>query len=296
MKQTHLPVLLKEVLDYLKPKDGGVYVDGNLGLGGHTEAVLKQSSPSGRVIGFEWDEEAINIAKERLAVYGDRVQFVRQNFARMKEALNDLGVSAVDGVLLDLGVSSLQLDKSGRGFSFKGGEPLDMRMDNQGKYTAADMVNTATKEELADIFYHYGEERQARRIADFIVQERKRKPITTTDHLVDVIKKAVPSRFYPKKIHVATKVFQALRIAVNHEFENLSDALATAPGLLRENGRLCVISFHSIEDRLVKQAFQKNSSLQIVTKKPVIAGTEECAENPRARSAKLRVALLRGTA
>lgn len=289
----HQPVLLAEVIDYLKPKDGGVYVDGNLGLGGHTEAILEHSAPGGLVIGFDWDEEAMRHAKKRLFSYGERVRFVRQNFADMKKALAEMEIDKVDGVLLDLGMSSLQLDQSTRGFSFKGGEMLDMRMDMRSETTAADLVNKCTKDELADIFYHYGEERQARRIADFIVQERKRNRIATTDQLVSVIKKAVPKRFQPKKIHVATKVFQALRIAVNRELENLNTVLTDIPQILKNDGRICVISFHSLEDRMVKQSFQNNNMLQVITKKPVIATATECSKNPRARSAKLRAAALR---
>ena len=206
----------------------------------------------------------------------------------------DLDIHRIDGLLLDLGLSSLQLDKSGRGFSFKGSEPLDMRMDERVRLTAAELVNKASEDDLADIFYYYGEERQARRIADWIVKARKQKVINTTDQLVDIVYHAVPRRFHPKKIHVATKVFQGLRIAVNRELENLKKILEDGAALLTPGARFCVISFHSLEDRMVKQAFRENPSLKVLTKKPVLPSAEECSRNPRARSAKLRVAQAEG--
>lgn len=202
----------------------------------------------------------------------------------------ELGIDRIDGLLLDLGLSSLQLDGSGRGFSFKGSEPLDMRMDERVKGTAADLLNSASQEDLADIFYYYGEERQARPIAARIVEARKKTPFTTTDQLVAVVEQAVPRRFHPQKIHVATKVFQALRIAVNRELENLDQVLADGAALLAPGARFCVISFHSLEDRMVKRAFRENPRLKVLTAKPVVPGNEECKANPRARSAKLRIA------
>jgi len=293
MGELHRPVLLHEVLQWLAPGDGGVYVDGNLGLGGHAEKILEQSAPSGRLIGFDWDAAAMALAQQRLAPFGDRVHLVRRNFATIKETLAELGVEKVDGLLLDLGLSSLQLDVSGRGFSFRGDEPLDMRMDDRSPRTAADLVNTASQDELADIFYYYGEERQARPIAARIVVARQEERLTTTAQLVRVVEAAVPRRFHPRKIHVATKVFQALRIAVNRELENLVRILADGVDVLRPGGRFCVITFHSLEDRLVKQAFNGNPALQVLTRKPVVAGAVELAENQRSRSAKLRVAEVR---
>jgi len=290
MDARHQPVLLAEVLQWLAPRDGGIYVDGNLGLGGHSAKILEASAPSGQLVAFDWDAAAMDIARERLAEFGDRVHFVRQNFAAVKDELAGLGIGKVDGLLLDLGLSSLQLDESGRGFTFKGSEPLDMRMDDRGAKTAADLLNTASQDELADIFYYYGEERQARPIAARIVEARRSEPFVTTEQLVKVVEWAVPKRFHPKKIHVATKVFQALRIAVNRELENLAQILADGAGLLAPGGRFCVISFHSLEDRLVKQAFNDNPVLRVLTRKPIVAGAEELAVNSRARSAKLRVA------
>lgn len=286
----HLPVLLDEVVDCLAPVDGGIYVDGNLGLGGHAERILEISAPGGRVIGFDWDAEALAQAEKRLARFGDRALCVHRNFTALEETLVEHGVEHIDGLLLDLGLSSLQLDTRGRGFSFKGGEPLDMRMDRRRKATAADLVNTLGQHELADIFYYYGEERQARRIAEEVVAARKRQPLCTTEQLVAVVEQAVPRRFHPRKIHVATKVFQALRIAVNQELENLQTILAVGPRLLKVGGRFCVISFHSLEDRLVKKAFHDDPLLAVLTSKPIVPGDAECQRNPRARSAKLRAA------
>ncbi|MDH3359354.1 MAG: 16S rRNA (cytosine(1402)-N(4))-methyltransferase RsmH [Desulfobulbaceae bacterium] len=290
MKELHQSVLLPEVLEWLAPEDGGIYVDGNLGLGGHSAKILEACAPEGKLIAFDWDAEAMAIAQERLACFGDRVSFVRQNFAAVKDVLAELGIDKVNGLLLDLGLSSLQLDESGRGFTFKGSEPLDMRMDDRGAKTAADLLNTASQEELADIFFYYGEERQARPIAASIVEKRRKEPFVTTEQLVTVVEWAIPKRFHPRKINVATKVFQALRIAVNRELENLAQVLEDGPKVLAPGGRFCVISFHSLEDRLVKQAFQKNPALRVLTRKPIIAGAGELAANPRSRSAKLRVA------
>ncbi len=290
MDTIHQSVLLEETVGYLSPKDNGIYVDGCLGLGGHTARILEVSSPGGSVIGFDWDADAMAMARERLAPFGNRVTFVRKNYSSIKETLAGLGVDGIDGLVLDLGLSSFQLDLSGRGFSFKGSEPLDMRMDDRAEETAADIVNTATEEDLADIFYHFGEERQARPIAAAIVDERKKERIFTTDRLVRIVEGSIPKRFHPKKIHVATKVFQGLRIAVNRELDNLVTALRDSAGLLKPGGRMSIISFHSLEDRLVKRFFREHHDLDVVTKKPVKARKEELENNPRARSAKLRAA------
>ena len=286
----HQSVLLEEVIAFLAPVNGGVYVDTNLGLGGHAERILMASAPDGRLIGFEWDQEALALARQRLAPFGDRVEFVGHNFAEMPHCLHELGISTVDGILCDLGLSSYQLDGSRRGFSFKGSQPLDMRMDSRLGQTAAELIHTASEEELADMFFYFGEERQARRIASFVVESRKKDRIETTDQLVAIVEQAVPKKFHPQKIHVATKVFQALRIAVNHELDNLITLLKVAPEMLKNEAKFCVISFHSLEDRLVKRAFGDSPSLAILTKRPVVAGEEELTTNPRARSAKLRVA------
>ncbi len=286
----HVPVLLEEVLHYLQPHAGGVYVDGNLGLGGHAGAILAEGGPQCRLIGFDWDEEAQKRARQNLAPFGDQVVFVRKNFADIKSELTKRNIAGVDGLLLDLGLSSLHLDESGRGFSFKGEEPLDMRMDTRQQVTAAEILASASQEELADIFYLFGEERQARPIAKAIVDRRIKAPLLTTRELADLVAKTIPRRFHPKKIHVATKVFQGLRIAVNGELDNLVTVLADGAQVLRPGGRFCVISFHSLEDRLVKRAFRDNPRLRTLTAKPVVASPEEVARNSRSRSAKLRVA------
>ncbi len=292
-KVIHHPVLLNETIQYLEPADNGIYVDGTLGLGGHTTKILEKCGPGGKVIGFEWDATALKLAQKKLSPYGERIQVIRRNFAQIKETLAELGLSQIDGLLLDLGFSSLQLDASGRGFSFKGREPLDMRMDDRRTLTAAELVNEAGGQELADIFYHYGGERCSRRIAANIVEARGKARIETTDILAEIVSKSIPRRFHPKKIHVATKVFQALRIAVNHELENLDKILDDAPSILKPGAKFCVISFHSLEDRLVKWKFRNNQVYKVLTKKPVVPGLEERRVNPRSRSAKLRVAAIK---
>ena len=272
-------------------------MDATLGLGGHTEQILARSTPTGRVIAFDWDLRAIDLAKERLASFRDRLTFVHRSYAEIELGLAQAGVTKVDGILLDLGLSSLQLDSSvedvGRGFSFQGKEPLDMRMDQRTTRTAAELINNATEQELADIFYYYGEEKQARRIAAQLVKARKKTRFETTDQLAELVARAIPRRFHPWKIHVATRVFQAVRIAVNQELENLATLLKKAPSLLNPGARLCIISFHSLEDRLVKWGFRNDPCWEILTKKPVLPGRDEARANPRARSAKLRVAALR---
>lgn len=286
----HTSVLLAECMHYLAPETGKLYVDGTLGLGGHTEAILRASGPEGRVIAFEWDESAMQHAVQRLSGFQDRLTIIRRNFAELSEGLAEIGVSEIDGLLIDIGVSSLQLDMGERGFSFQRDEVLDMRMDNRGKATAESILASCSEQELADIFYYYGEERQARPIALAIVEARKVEQIRTTKQLVSIVAHAVPKRFHPKKIHVATRVFQALRIAVNTELENLSRILDDGVRLLKPGARFCVISFHSLEDRIVKRKFKNNSMLQVLTNKPVMSSKDEITANPRSRSARLRVA------
>ncbi len=289
--QLHVPVMVDEVLDCLQPKPDGVYVDGTLGLGGHGLAILEKSSPSGRLVGFEWDREAAALAAERLAGFKERVRIIRASYADLLQELEKIGVEGVDGLLVDLGVSSLQFDRGQRGFSFQVDAPLDMRMNQDLEVTAADIVAGSDEGELADILYHYGEERQARRIARFICEARVVEPVQTTFQLANLIKKAVPRRFHPDKIHVATRTFQALRIAVNRELDNLVRLFEDVPEIMKPGGRFCVITFHSLEDRIVKQAFRKNNKLQVLTKKPLEPSAEEITVNPRARSARLRGAV-----
>lgn len=286
----HCSVLPLETIEFLAPKSDGVYVDGTLGLGGHTEAILQNSGPNGRVIAFDWDEAAIAKSRERLKSFGDRLTIIRRNFSEIAEGLDEVGLNKVDGILIDIGLSSLQLDQGGRGFSFQRDEPLDMRMDTRREVTAASILNRGTEQELADIFYYYGEEKQARRIASFVVKERLKQPLKTSMQFADLVAGAVPKAFHPKRIHVATRVFQALRIAVNTELENLAGILETGVDRLLPGARFCVISFHSLEDRMVKRKFRDNKQLKVLTKKPVAAGHEEQEKNRRSRSARLRVA------
>ena len=289
-EEIHRPVLLDEVLRYLDPVPGGLYVDGTLGLGGHTAAILSRCSPDGRVVAFEWDEAAIDLSRKRLADFDSRLTIIRSNFAEIVIGLKALGIDRVDGVLIDIGLSSLQLDRGGRGFSFQRDEPLDMRMDIRQDTTAASLLASCSEQQLADIFFYFGDEYQARPIAAEIVRLRQKEPIRTTRQLAAVAAAAVPRRFHPKKIHVATKVFQALRIAVNTELENLARILDEAVPLLKPGARFCVICFHSLEDRIVKRKFRQNSDLEVLTARPVMPRAEEIAENPRSRSARLRVA------
>jgi len=286
----HCSVLPRETISFLAPVNGGIYVDGTLGLGGHTEAILENCGPDGRVIAFDWDAAAIEKSRERLARFGDRLTIVRRNFSEIGEGLAEVGVDKVDGILIDIGLSSLQLDMGGRGFSFQRDEPLDMRMDIRREATAASILNRGKEQELADIFYYYGEEKQARRIASYVVAERKVSPFETSKQFADLVAKAVPRRFHPKRIHVATRVFQALRIAVNTELENLAGILESGVPLLQPGARFCVISFHSLEDRMVKRKFRENVELKVLTKKPIGATQEEQDQNRRSRSARLRVA------
>lgn len=286
----HAPVLRDETLDWLRPRGDGIYVDATLGLGGHSEALLQRTAPAGRVIGCEWDGEALARARERLAGFGNRLIVVHASYADLSAELERLQVDHIDGLIADLGVSSLQLDQADRGFSFRVDRPLDMRMDIRRETTAADLVGRLSEEQLADIFYHYGEERQARRIARFLVQARQEEPVTTTGRLAAIVAAAVPAKYHPPRVHVATKVFQALRIAVNGELDNLTRLLRTAPELLAPGGRIGIITFHSLEDRIVKQAFAQQPDLRVLTKKPIEPSAEEIQCNPRARSAKLRVA------
>lgn len=291
--ELHTPVLLDETVRLLAPVDGGIYIDGTLGLGGHAEKILQACGPTGTVLGFEWDADALHLAQKRLAPYGSRFQVQHRSYAEIMTGLRATGISRVDGLLLDLGVSSLQFDTGERGFSLKADGPLDMRMDRREQRSAAEIVNEYSQEDLADIFYYYGEERQARRIAAHIVDARAKEPISTTAQLARIVAGAVPKRFQPRKTHAATKVFQALRIAVNGELDNLQTALDAVPTILKPGGRVCIIAFHSLEDRLVKWKFREMPELVVITKKPVVPGRKEIGANPRARSAKLRAAYLK---
>jgi 16S rRNA (cytosine1402-N4)-methyltransferase len=304
----HTPVLLAEVLEGLGCAPGGVYLDGTLGEGGHAEAILRASSPDGRLIGLDQDEEAVAFSKRRLEDFGERATLMHASFFNLGEIAEGLGIREVDGVLLDLGISSRQLAVPDRGFSFMKDGPLDMRMDRCRERTAADLVNRLSEAELEEILKVYGEERWARRIAQAVVRERSIHPITQTLSLSDIVKRAIPRRFQSPDRHPATRTFQALRIAVNEELEGLAEAIRQGVHLLKPGGRIGVISFHSLEDRIVKEVYGelgrgcvcprsfpvcvcgRKSVLQRVTRKPVCPTSLEVSRNPRARSAKLRLA------
>ena len=303
----HISVLPDEVLAALAPGPGGVYVDGTLGGAGHAGLILTASSPDGILIGFDRDAEAIAVARERLAPFGGRARLFQRNFAAIKATLAEIGVAAIDGFVLDLGVSSHQLDKDERGFSFLHDAPLDMRMDRGTGPSAADLVNTLPEPELFRIISEYGEERWAKRVASFIVAARAEAPIETTLQLVDLIKGAIPKAKWEERLHPATRTFQGLRIAVNEELKSLEEGLADLLALLRVGGRGAVISFHSLEDRIVKSSFRAAAvgctcpkglpgcvcgrvpQFKVLTGKPQRASEEEVAANPRSRSARLRV-------
>ncbi|MEF3168498.1 MAG: 16S rRNA (cytosine(1402)-N(4))-methyltransferase RsmH [Deltaproteobacteria bacterium] len=286
----HVPVMVREVLEGLRLRAGGVYVDGTLGLGGHARAILEDGPGVGRVIGMDWDQDALALAQKRLLAHADRILIVHGNYRDIPDLLLEQGIDGVDGIVLDLGLSSFQLEAGERGFSFLREELLDMRMDRFESVTAADLVNELPKDQIEEIIRTYGEERWARRIAGAIVRRREIQPIFTSADLARVVSHAIPARFHSRHIHPATRTFQALRIAVNRELENLRDALDTLPSCLVPGGRLCIITFHSLEDRLVKDAFRSDIRLMPVTKRPIIPGEDEIAANPRARSAKLRIA------
>jgi 16S rRNA (cytosine1402-N4)-methyltransferase len=299
----HTPVLLNEVLEGLEIRAGGRYIDCTVGTGGHAAAILKRSEPDGELLGIDLDLAAIAVAERQLSPFGERVTLVSDSFARLSAIASAEGFIHADGVLLDLGVSSLQLEDAERGFSFQKDGPLDMRMDRSGDTTAAHLVNELDETELAKIIAKYGEEVKARAIARAIVRDR---PLRTTLELAEVVSRAVGRR---RKLHPATKTFQALRIVVNEELETLSAVLQGIPAVLATGGRMAIISFHSLEDRLVKDFLVRESrdclcppeivvcacghrrTLQILTKKPVRPSADEVAQNPRSRSAKLRVAM-----
>ncbi len=311
----HVPVLLEEVIEALQPRPGGHYIDGTVGGGGHAAAILRGSAPDGQLFGIDRDKSALEVAHRQLAEFGDRVQLCHANFDHLAQLAQGYHLSQIDGILFDLGVSSMQVDQPERGFSFQVDGPLDMRMDETTAQSAADLVNHLPEDELADLIYRYGEDRQSRRIARAIVKAR---PIWRTTILAEVVAKATITGRHKThkerdktKIHPATRTFQALRIAVNDELGTLERVLPQALSLLRPGGRLAVISFHSLEDRIVKQYFKQESqdcicppeqpictcghkaTIRLITKKPITPGSAELDQNPRARSAKLRVVELK---
>lgn len=308
MEFHHVPVLLKATIDMLSPKPGGTYVDCTIGGAGHAVEIVKKIGPEGRLIGIDRDRDALQAANRKLEGYHAQCILIQGNFMRLESLLLQEGITNVDGFLFDLGVSSYQLDHGERGFSYQEDAPLDMRMDRTETRTAADLVNELSQEELAKLIWEYGEERWSHRIAEFIVNARKERPITTTGQLVNIIKAAIPARARRVGPHPAKRTFQALRIAINNELNGLKHALQKAIDFLVPAGRICVISFHSLEDRIVKHTFQeeacpckcpphlpvctcgRQARIKIITRKPIIPQPEEVNQNPRARSAKLRVA------
>ena len=302
----HVPILVDEVLRLLEPERGGIFVDGTLGGGGHAEAVLSRLPENGRLYGIDRDDEALLQPSARLARFSDRFTPIKGNFFDMKRLLAERGVTHADGILLDLGVSSHQLDAAGRGFSYKREAPLDMRMDRTASLSARSVVNEWPKAELRRIFFEYGEERFSDRIAERIVSEREKRPIETTTELAELVKSAIPAKFRNEPQHPARRVFQAIRIAVNGELDGLSDAIQSAHDLLNPGGRLAILTFHSLEDRIVKNVFRtfenpctcpksapvcicgKRPTAQILTRHPIVADEAEQAANPRSTPAKLR--------
>lgn len=308
MEFQHKSVLLQECIDALNIRPDGIYLDGTLGGAGHSSQIARRLTEGGRLIGVDRDRTALAAAKERLAPYADRVTLVHSNFAEIDAILDSLGIPAVDGMLFDLGVSSPQLDDASRGFSYMADAPLDMRMDKDDALTAGEVVNTWPQGELRRILYDYGEERYAPQIAAAICRAREKAPVETTLELVDIIRSAMPAQALREKQHPAKRSFQAIRIAVNDELGELPPMLDAAEKNLKPGGRLAVITFHSLEDRIVKKKLQelaqgcicppefpvcvcgRKPKVKLITRKPIVSGEEELAENPRARSAKLRVA------
>ncbi len=304
----HVSVLLKESVDMLNPKPGGVYLDCTLGGGGHGAAILEMSTPGGILVGIDRDRAAIDAASERLAPYRDRTALILDNYINFKVHLQAMGIEGIDGVIFDLGVSSHQLDEGQRGFSYRYDAPLDMRMSQDAQVTAAHIVNNSSEEELKEIIWEYGEERWASRIAAFIVAEREKSPIERTGQLVDIIKAAIPKGARRDGPHPARRTFQALRIATNDELGGFQRALKEVIPILKPGGRVCIITFHSLEDRIAKETLRsftgrcscppeipdcvcgRKKMLEILTKKPILPSAEEIEGNPRARSAKLRAA------
>ena len=294
-KIMHTPVMLEEVLEYLNLKPGQVIVDATFGFGGHSSRIAERIGASGTVVGIDRDQESLAAAREALGDLSNRIRFAYGNFSDLDTILKGLNINFIDGILFDLGISSFQLSDVQRGFSFQTDGPLDMRLDRNSYISASDLVNNLNEEELSQLLKNFGQERWHNRIARLLVQERQRHPISTTGQLSDIVKSAIPPRFrrFHYRIHPATRTFQAVRIAVNRELESLEVAITKAIGLLNPGGRICVISFHSLEDRIVKLAFKKFASegaIKIITPKPLTPKESEAKDNPRSRSAKFRVA------
>ena len=291
--QSHKPVMLNEAIEALNLKPGQTIVDATIGAGGHALRILEKISPGGRLIGIDRDEDSLSLARVYLREFKDRVDFIHADFRNIGNILSELNIRKLDGILFDLGLSSYQLDSKERGFSFRYEAPLDMRMDKTSYILAYDLVNNLTEKEISGILWSFGQERWHNRIARHLVRQRAFSPVATTSQLKDIVLKAIPYKGSHQRIHPATRTFQALRIAVNRELEALDEALINIPGFLKKAARICVISFHSLEDRIVKHNFKENALsgvYKIITKKPLEPLDAELAVNPRSRSAKMRVA------
>lgn len=305
---SHRPVLLEECMEGLAIRPDGVYVDGTAGGAGHSSEIASRLGENGRLLALDQDATAVAVATQRLSVYGERAQVVRSNFCRVEEVCHSLGISEIDGMLMDLGVSSYQLDTAERGFSYQADAPLDMRMDVRNPLTARTVVNEYSEDALRRILFDYGEERFSSRIAANIIHAREKAPIETTGELVEIIKRSIPAAAREGGHHPAKRSFQALRIEVNAELDVIAPAIKSAVGMLRPGGRIAIITFHSLEDRIVKQTFAalasgctcpkdfpvcvcgKRPTVKVISRKPVLPSREELEENPRSRSAKLRIA------
>ena len=294
----HQPVMVDEVIAYLVTTPEGIYVDGTVGTGGHSLEICKRIAPKGRLICLDIDSASLQLARKRLALFGDRVKIIKESYVELDKVLKGIGVERVNGIFLDLGMSSYQLESSGRGFSFMKDEPLDMRMDQERTGTASRLVNTISMERLRGLLWDYAEERWAKLIARAVVEERRKAPISSSLRLARLVETTIPRRHHPRKRHPATKTFQAIRIAVNRELQNIAEFLEKAPLLLVNGGRLAVISYHSLEDRLVKQAFRRWEReegtrpplMRALEKKGLKPSQAEMDRNPRSRSAIMRVA------
>jgi len=292
-KMLHIPVMRKEVMEYLGLAPGKVIVDATIGTAGHSLGIAERIMPGGRLIGIDRDKESLTVAAERLGESSESCEFIHGNFSNIDSILKNLGINGVDGILFDLGISSFQLDNPQRGFSFQEEGPLDMRLDRNSYISAYDLINNLNEHEISHLLWLFGQERWHNRIAHSLIQERQKHPIATTAQLSDIVIRSVPASYRHYRIHPATRTFQAVRIAVNRELEALELALEKAVTVLKKHGRICVISFHSLEDRIVKLSFRKAAAagmVSIVTPKPRSPSDSEVHQNPASRSAKLRVA------
>jgi 16S rRNA (cytosine1402-N4)-methyltransferase len=293
MELLHKPVMVKEVLNFLDPRPGSTIVDCTIGVGGHSAEILKRISPGGRLIGIDRDSESLEISRDRLKGMGGSYDLVWDDFRNLDKIISDAGIEEIDAIFYDLGVSSYQLQNPERGFSIKLNGPLDMRMDRKSYISAYDLVNSLSKKEISDILRTFGQEHWHNRIASVLVRRRNNSPINTTKQLTDIVLQAMPYKYRHSRIHPATRTFQAFRIAVNRELEALEIALDKSIDYLRPGGRICIISFHSLEDRIVKnklRQFAREGVVKILTKKPLVPQDDELNSNPRSRSAKLRAA------